>query len=225
MMMMIMKHVNLTIQGDRSTETRTKCTRRRSRKHHSNTMRNISQRKVAASPEASTNRRRCPAWASRSSRRDNYREHSRTRQPKSGTSARTWHLCAESQCKWHNSSRKNLTHRTWQLLPQGSMRQLLKRSRRRSSSSSRMPSRSSSRQHSMMSNLLRVKRISIGVNKIDSDTASSKQARCDEISNEMKSMLIKICWTKDFIEQNTQPAEAVGATKCSQNSATRRAAV
>ena len=31
----------------------------------------------------------------------------------------------------------------------------------------------------------------IGVNKIDSDIAGSKQEKCDEISNEMKSMLIK----------------------------------
>ena len=38
-------------------------------------------------------------------------------------------------------------------------------------------------------------------------------------------MLIKTCWTKDLIEKNTQPAEAVGATKCSQNSASRRAGV
>ena len=77
----------------------------------------------------------------------------------------------------------------------------------------------------MMGNLLRVKQISIGVKKIDSGTAGSKQEKCDEISNEMKSMLIKIRWTKDFIEKNTQPAEAVGSTKCSQNSATRRAGV
>ena len=33
-------------------------------------------------------------------------------------------------------------------------------------------------------------------------TAGSKQEKCDEISNEMKSMLIKICWTKEFIEKN-----------------------
>ena len=39
---------------------------------------------------------------------------------------------------------------------------------------------------------------------IHSDTAGSKQEKCDEISNEMKSMLIKICWTKDFIEKNKQ---------------------
>ena len=65
------------------------------------------------------------------------------------------------------------------------------------------------------------------VNKIDSDTAGSKQEKCDEISNEMKSMLIKICWTKGFFKKkkNTQPAEAVVPTKCSQNSAARRAGV
>ena len=40
------------------------------------------------------------------------------------------------------------------------------------------------------SNLLGVKRIGIGLNKKDSDTAGSKQDRCDEISSEMKSMLI-----------------------------------
>ena len=95
------------------------------------------------------------------------------------------------------------------------MRQFLKRSRRRSSSST---------QHSMMSNLLGVKQISIGVKRIDNDTAGSKQEKCDEISNDMKS-LVKICWTKDFVEKNTRPAKAVGATKCSQNSATRRAGV
>ena len=66
------------------------------------------------------------------------------------------------------------------------------------------------------------------MNKIDSDIAGGKQDKCDEISNEMKSMLIRISWTKDFIEENIQdlqPAEAVGATKCSQNSASRRAGV
>ena len=39
------------------------------------------------------------------------------------------------------------------------------------------------------------------VNKIDSDTAGSKQEKCDEISNEMKSVLIKICWTKGFFKK------------------------
>ena len=50
---------------------------------------------------------------------------------------------------------------------------------------------------------MRVKQISIGVNKMDSGTAGSNQEKCDEISNEVKIMLIKTCWTKDFIEKNT----------------------
>ena len=50
------------------------------------------------------------------------------------------------------------------------------------------------------------------MHKMDSGTAGCKQERCDEISNEMKRMSIKICWKKDFVDKNTQdsqPAEAV----------------
>merc|ERR1712176_1117948 len=59
------------------------------------------------------------------------------------------------------------------------------------------------RQHSRLINLLGVKQICIGVNKMDCDTAAYKQARYDEIGNEMKSMLIKMGWKKDFIDKNT----------------------
>merc|ERR1712165_62143 len=59
------------------------------------------------------------------------------------------------------------------------------------------------RQHSRLINLLGVKQIAIGVNKMDCDTAGYKQARYDEIANEMKSMLVKVGWKKDFIEKNT----------------------
>merc|ERR1712064_88567 len=59
------------------------------------------------------------------------------------------------------------------------------------------------RQHSRLINLLGVKQICIGVNKMDCDTAGYKQERHGEISNEMKSMLIKVGWKKDFIEKNT----------------------
>merc|ERR1711915_227389 len=59
------------------------------------------------------------------------------------------------------------------------------------------------RQHSRLINLLGVKQICIGVNKMDCDTAAYKQARYDEIGNEMKSMLVKVGWKKDFIEKNT----------------------
>jgi len=43
----------------------------------------------------------------------------------------------------------------------------------------------------------------IGVNKMDCDTAGYKQARYDEIANEMKSMLVKVGWKKDFVEKGT----------------------
>merc|ERR1712160_78543 len=50
------------------------------------------------------------------------------------------------------------------------------------------------RQHSRLINLLGVKQIAIGVNKMDCDTAGYKQSRYDEIANEMKSMLVKDGW-------------------------------
>merc|ERR1712013_634790 len=59
------------------------------------------------------------------------------------------------------------------------------------------------RQHSRLINLLGVKQICIGVNKMDCDTAGYKQSRYDEIANEMKSTLVKVGWKKDFIEKNT----------------------
>merc|ERR1712048_1182246 len=59
------------------------------------------------------------------------------------------------------------------------------------------------RQHSRLINLLGVKQIAIGVNKMDCDTAGYKKDRYDEIANEMKSMLVKVGWKKDFIEKNS----------------------
>merc|ERR1719316_1370313 len=38
---------------------------------------------------------------------------------------------------------------------------------------------------------------------MDCDTAGYKKDRFDEIANEMKSMLIKVGWKKDFFEKNT----------------------
>merc|ERR550514_2018553 len=38
---------------------------------------------------------------------------------------------------------------------------------------------------------------------MDCNTAGYKKDRFDEIANEMKSMLIKVGWKKDFIEKNT----------------------
>merc|ERR1712039_258222 len=59
------------------------------------------------------------------------------------------------------------------------------------------------RQHARLINLLGVKQLCIGVNKMDCDTAGYKQSRYDEIANEMKSMLMKVGWKKDFIEKST----------------------
>merc|ERR1712194_30951 len=56
------------------------------------------------------------------------------------------------------------------------------------------------RQHSRLINLLGVKQIIIGVNKMDCDTAGYKQTRFDEIANEMRNMLVKVGWKKDFVE-------------------------
>merc|ERR1711998_8877 len=59
------------------------------------------------------------------------------------------------------------------------------------------------RQHARLINLLGVKQLVVCVNKMDCDTAGYKQARYDEISNEMKSMLVKVGWKKDFVEKST----------------------
>merc|ERR1719362_2577603 len=56
------------------------------------------------------------------------------------------------------------------------------------------------RQHSRLINLLGVKQIIIGINKMDCDTAGYKQSRYDEIANEMRNMLAKVGWKKDFLE-------------------------
>jgi len=56
------------------------------------------------------------------------------------------------------------------------------------------------RQHSRLINLLGVKQIIIGINKMDCDTAGYKEERYTEIANEMKNMLGKVGWKKDFLE-------------------------
>eukprot|EP00998_Keelungia_sp_KM082_P002567 NODE_1313_length_1382_cov_820.526693_g1301_i0.p2 GENE.NODE_1313_length_1382_cov_820.526693_g1301_i0~~NODE_1313_length_1382_cov_820.526693_g1301_i0.p2 ORF type:complete len:429 (-),score=154.56 NODE_1313_length_1382_cov_820.526693_g1301_i0:94-1326(-) len=58
------------------------------------------------------------------------------------------------------------------------------------------------RQHSRLINLLGVKQLVVGVNKMDCDTAGYKQSRYDEIQQEMKSMLVRMGWKKDFIEKS-----------------------
>jgi elongation factor 1-alpha len=58
------------------------------------------------------------------------------------------------------------------------------------------------RQHALLLNLLGVKQLIIGINKMDCDVAQYGKERFDEIKNEMVSMLTKVGWKKEFISNN-----------------------
>jgi elongation factor 1-alpha len=58
------------------------------------------------------------------------------------------------------------------------------------------------RQHALLINLLGVKQIVIGVNKMDCDVAKYSQERFNEVANEMRSMLTKVGWKKDFVKKS-----------------------
>ncbi|PNH09598.1 Elongation factor 1-alpha [Tetrabaena socialis] len=58
------------------------------------------------------------------------------------------------------------------------------------------------RQHARLINLLGVKQLIVGVNKMDSDTAGYKKERFDEIANEMRHMLIRVGWKDDFVNKS-----------------------
>jgi len=59
------------------------------------------------------------------------------------------------------------------------------------------------RQHGRLINLLGVKQLFVGVNKMDTDTAGPyAKSRYDEVGGEMKNMLIKVGWKKDFVEKS-----------------------
>jgi len=58
------------------------------------------------------------------------------------------------------------------------------------------------RQHARLINLLGVKQIIVGVNKMDTDIAGPYgQARYNEVADEMKNMLQKVGFKKEFVEQ------------------------
>merc|ERR1711985_161318 len=57
------------------------------------------------------------------------------------------------------------------------------------------------RQHARLINLLGVKQLIVGVNKMDTDVALYKEERYNEIRDEMKSMLVKVGWPKGFVEK------------------------
>merc|ERR1711862_46087 len=56
------------------------------------------------------------------------------------------------------------------------------------------------RQHSRLINLLGVKQIIIGINKMDCDVAGYKESRYNEIRDEAKAMLLKVGWKKKMVE-------------------------
>jgi len=56
------------------------------------------------------------------------------------------------------------------------------------------------RQHSLLINLLGVKQIVVGINKMDSDVAGYKESRYKEIKEEMVATLIKVGWPKAFVD-------------------------
>jgi elongation factor 1-alpha len=58
------------------------------------------------------------------------------------------------------------------------------------------------RQHARLINLLGVKQLIIGVNKMDCSVAEYKEARYVEIRDEMKLMLTRVGWKKDFVAAN-----------------------
>jgi len=57
------------------------------------------------------------------------------------------------------------------------------------------------RQHSLLINLLGVKQIIVGINKMDCDVAKYGEARYTEIRDESMSMLEKVGWKKTLIEK------------------------
>jgi elongation factor 1-alpha len=58
------------------------------------------------------------------------------------------------------------------------------------------------RQHARLLNLLGVKQLIIGINKMDSDVAQYKESRYTEIRDEMINMLTKVGWKPDFIKDS-----------------------
>jgi elongation factor 1-alpha len=56
------------------------------------------------------------------------------------------------------------------------------------------------RQHALLINLLGVKQLIVGVNKMDADIAGYKETRYKEIKEEMERMLTRVGWLKPFVD-------------------------
>jgi len=58
------------------------------------------------------------------------------------------------------------------------------------------------RQHALLINLLGVKQIIIGVNKMDCDLAGYKEVRYNEVKDEMANVLTRVGWKKEFVDKS-----------------------
>lgn len=58
------------------------------------------------------------------------------------------------------------------------------------------------RQHARLLNLLGVKHLIVGVNKMDSELAGYKEERYKEVCDEMKNMLQRVGWKKEFVDKS-----------------------
>jgi elongation factor 1-alpha len=58
------------------------------------------------------------------------------------------------------------------------------------------------RQHARLLNLLGVKQLIVGVNKMDCDVAKYSRERFEEIASEMRSTLVKVGWKKTVVEDS-----------------------
>jgi len=58
------------------------------------------------------------------------------------------------------------------------------------------------RQHALLVNLLGIKQLIVGINKMDSSVAGYKESRYQEIKEEIEQMLIRVGWAKKFISES-----------------------
>jgi elongation factor 1-alpha len=58
------------------------------------------------------------------------------------------------------------------------------------------------RQHARLINLLGVKQLLIGVNKMDCDVAGYKKERYDEIAAEIRNVLMRVGWKKEYVNKS-----------------------
>ena len=57
------------------------------------------------------------------------------------------------------------------------------------------------REHARLTNLLGIKQLIVGINKMDEGSAGFRQERYEEIRDEMKDMLVRVGWPKMFVEK------------------------